>query len=120
MDLHTLSGLEHETSRKLLAEIIAIFIRETGERMAALREAAKQQDLAAIVAESHAIKSSAGTFGALLLQETANRVEMLGRQGKQVEAIALIDSVEEVTQRTVQLYTSHYPGTAGAGTLESA
>jgi len=115
MDLHTLTGLEQETSAELLAEIIAIFTRETGERMTALREAAKQQDLEAIVAESHAIKSSAGTFGALLLHEAANRVEVLGRQGKQVEAIALIDSVEEVTQRTVQLYTSHYPGTAGAG-----
>ena len=93
VDQRTLSDLEKETSHELVTQVIGIFIRETGERMAALLEAGSQQQLEGIVSEAHAIKSSAGTFGAVLLQEIAGRVELLGRQGKLAESIALIDSV---------------------------
>ena len=108
MNQHILSSLEQETSRELVTEIIGIFIRETGERMVALRDAGRQQEQASIVAEAHAIKSSASTFGASRLTEVANRVEVLGRQGKQDEAIALIDSVDDVVQKTLDLYTRQY------------
>ena len=114
MDQRTLSGLEKETSHELVTEIIGIFIGETSERMAALLEAGRNQHLESVVAEAHAIKSSAGTFGALLLQEVAGRVELLGRQGKLAESIALIDSVEEISQKTLRLYRTSYSGTKGA------
>ena len=116
MDQQVLSDLEKETSRELVTEIIGIFIKETGERMAALGEAGRQQDHGSVIAEAHAIKSSAGTFGALLLQDTAGRVEILARQGKQEESIALIDSVEEISQETLDLYTTLYlvPGCSTA------
>jgi HPt (histidine-containing phosphotransfer) domain-containing protein len=114
VDQRTLSDLEKETSHELVTQIIGIFIRETGERMAALLEAGSQQQLEGIVAEAHAIKSSAGTFGAVLLQEIAGRVELLGRQGKLAESIALIDSVEEISKKTQQLYSNLYPGAEGA------
>jgi len=111
MDQRTLSDLEKETSHELVTQIIGIFIEETGERMAALLEAGRNQQLESVVAEAHAIKSSAGTFGAFLLQEVAGRVELLGRQGKLAESIALIDSVEETSQKTLQLYRTLYSGT---------
>jgi HPt (histidine-containing phosphotransfer) domain-containing protein len=114
VDQRTLSDLEKETSHELVTQVIGIFIRETGERMAALLEAGSQQQLEGIVAEAHAIKSSAGTFGAVLLQEIAGRVELLGRQGKLAESIALIDSVEEISNKTQQLYSNLYPGAEGA------
>ena len=108
MDHTVLADLENETSSELLTEIINIFVRETGERLAALREAASQQERESVIAEAHAIKSSAGTFGATLLQEVAGRTEMLGRQGKLEESIASIESVEEVSNETLKLYTAEY------------
>jgi CheY-like chemotaxis protein len=113
MDQRTLSGLEEETSHELVTQIIGIFIKETGEHMAALLQAGNDQQLEAVVAEAHAIKSSASTFGASLLHEIAGRVELLGRQGKLVESIALIDSVEEISKKTLQLYSTLYSNTQG-------
>ncbi len=110
MDQHMLDSLEKETSRELITDIIGIFIKETGEHLEALREAGKNQDQASVVSEAHAIKSSAGTFGAIRLQEMAGRVEMLGRQGETTQAIAMIDSVEDISLRTLEIYTTLYLG----------
>jgi PAS domain S-box-containing protein len=110
MDQRVLADLEKETSRELVTEIIGIFIRETGERMAALSEAGKRPGNDDIAAEAHAIKSSASTFGARLLQDAAGRVEILARQGKRQESIALIGSVEQLTRQTLDLYTNLYFG----------
>ncbi len=108
MDKQTLLRLEKETSRELLIEIIRVFICETGERMAGLNEAGKQRSQSLVTSQAHAIKSSAGTFGANRLQEAAGRVEVLGRQGKLEQAIAAIDLVDDVVQKTFQTYASHY------------
>ena len=116
MDEQALLSLEKETSRELLTEIIGIFIRETTERLKALHEAVEQRATPAIMAEAHAIKSSATTFGANRLQEVAGRVEVLGRQDKQAEAIAAVEAVTDVTHKTLELYTSHFlvtPATPG-------
>ena len=108
MDIGVLVCMEQETSRDLMNEIISIFIRETGEHLAALGKAGEAADTTAIVAEAHAIKSSAGTFGALQLQDVSRTVEVLGRQGNQAEAIAAIEAVEEVAKKTIQLYSSRF------------
>jgi len=108
MDQKALLLLEEETSRELLTEIIGIFIKETNERMKALREAAERRETPAIIAEAHAIKSSASTFGANRLRELSGRVEVLALQNKQAEAIAAVDAVEDVTHRTLKLYGREY------------
>jgi len=117
MDHDVLLGLEKETSSELITEIINIFVSETGERLATLREAGRKQEGETVIAEAHAIKSSAGTFGALLLQEVAGRVELLGRQGKLGESIALIESVEEISNKTLQLYVNQYLDKSGTTPL---
>ncbi len=108
MDKQSLLRLEKEVSRELLIEIIRVFLCETGERMAGLNKAGKQQSQSLVITQAHAIKSSAGTFGANRLQEAASRVEVLGRQGKLEQAFAAIDLVNDVVQKTIQIYTSHY------------
>ncbi len=119
MDKQTLLILEKETSRELLIEIINVFMGETGERMAGLNEAGKQQSQSLVITQAHAIKSSAGTFGANRLQEAASRVEVLGRQGKLEQAIAAIDLVDDVVQKTFQIYTRHYSENAVVPAPES-
>lgn len=108
MDIGVLLSMEQETSRDLVNEIIGIFIRETGEHIAALCKAGEAADTTAIVAEAHAITSSAGTFGALQLQDLSRTVEVLGRQGNQTEAIAAIEAVEEAAEKTIQIYSSSF------------
>jgi PAS domain S-box-containing protein len=109
MDQQVLADLENETSRELVTEIIGIFIKETGERLADLREAGTRQDSPSVIAAAHAVKSSAVTFGALRLQAAAGRVELLGRQGKEEESIALIESVLDISDKTLRLYAERYP-----------
>jgi PAS domain S-box-containing protein len=110
MNQEVLSSLEQETSRDLMTDIIGIFIQEAGEKMLALLGAAERRDLDAIVAEAHAIKSSASTFGAMKLQQAAHRVELLGRQGKLDEALALVGNVESVARETQNIYRKQYVG----------
>lgn len=112
MDHDVLADLEIETSPELLTEIIKIFVSETGERLAALREAGSKQEVESVISEAHAIKSSASTFGASLLEEVAGRAELLGRQGRLEESIALIESIEEISNETIELYSAKYLGKA--------
>ena len=109
MDQQVLADLENETSRELVTEIIGIFIKETGERLDELREAGTRQDPPSVIAAAHAVKSSAGTFGAMRLQAAAGRIELLGRQGKEEESIALIKSVLDISDKTLRLYAERYP-----------
>jgi HPt (histidine-containing phosphotransfer) domain-containing protein len=108
MDQQVLADLENETSRELVTEIIGIFIKETGERLDELREAGTRQDPPSVIAAAHAVKGSAGTFGALRLQAAAGRVELLARQGKEEESIALIESVLDISDKTLRLYAEGY------------
>ena len=108
MDQQVLDDLENETSSELVAEIIGIFIKETGERLDELREAGIRQDHPSVIAAAHAVKSSAGTFGALRLSAAAGRVELLGRQGKEEESIASIESVVDISDKTLRFYAERY------------
>lgn len=115
MNRQMLSGMEKEISREVLAEIIGSFIREVGEHLNALSESGNRQEQAAIIAEAHAIKSSAGTFGASHLHKVAGQVEVLGREGRLAEAIAAIDIVEDIAEKTIQTFTCEYIDATGAG-----
>jgi CheY-like chemotaxis protein len=110
MDIGVLVSMEHEVSREVVEEVVEIFIHETRKHLSALCKAGETADTDALVAEAHAIKSSAGTFGALQLQEVARIVEVLALQGNQDEAIAAIATVEDVAEKTLQLYSSKFPG----------
>ena len=108
MDLQVLADLVGETSAELMTEIMGVFINETGERLDDLCKAGARGDSSSVIAAAHAVKSSAGTFGAMRLYAAAGRVELLGRQGKEEESIALIESVADITDKTLQLYSERY------------
>jgi hypothetical protein len=44
----------------------------------------------------------------LRLQAAAGRVELLARQGKEEESIALIESVLDISDKTLRLYAEGY------------
>ena len=108
MNCHSLATLERETSSELLIEVIGMFVQEAAEHVTALGNACELVDLESIVAEAHAIKSSAGTFGAERLQDIAGRVETLGRQDNCGEAIALFGELAATAECTLNIYAERY------------
>jgi CheY-like chemotaxis protein len=108
MDLAVLKTLERETAPELVQEIIGVFKREITENMVALSKAGELANLDAIVAEAHAIKSIAGTFGALSLQNASSVVESVGLEGDIAESIAAINALAKVAEQTIKLYSSRY------------
>ena len=82
MNSETLQKLGNETSPEMLPEIVSIFIKEMEERINSLPVAVDELDRDELIARAHAIKSSAGTFGALGLEDSARRIEQLGRDDK--------------------------------------
>jgi len=109
MNSETLQKLGNETSHEMLPEIVSIFIKETEERINSLPVAVDELDGDELIARAHAIKSSAGTFGALRLEDSARRIEQLGRDDKLDEARSEIASMLETGRKTLDLYRQHYP-----------
>ena len=109
MNSETLQKLGNETSPEMLAEIVSIFIKEMEERINSLPVAVDELDGDELIARAHAIKSSAGTFGALRLEDNARRIEQLGRDDKIDEARSEIASMLETGRKTLDLYRQHYP-----------
>jgi PAS domain S-box-containing protein len=63
----------------LLKELAGIFLDECPQRMAEIRQAIRQRDLAKLQREAHGLKGSVGTFGAQETFEAALRLESVGR-----------------------------------------
>jgi HPt (histidine-containing phosphotransfer) domain-containing protein len=81
LDERIFAGLEAELSDALLSEVVATFAIEVGERIAAIERAVADRDCRRAGAQGHALKGSAGTFGAVALCCLADAVEGAGRDG---------------------------------------
>jgi HPt (histidine-containing phosphotransfer) domain-containing protein len=65
--LATLRDLQGEGRPDILAELIAIYLRDTPPRLAALHEAVARADAGALRREAHGLKGSSGHIGAVEL-----------------------------------------------------
>ncbi len=74
LDIGILQQLEDDTSAQALIGILAIFYRETRERLDRLG-ADEMLAAAELETEAHTLKSSAGSFGAVALQQLATTLE---------------------------------------------
>lgn len=72
-----LSLLEHQIGREALVAVLGQFVEELAQR----RDKLASGDLAVIRRESHTLKSTAATFGALKLAEAAAETETAARLG---------------------------------------
>jgi PAS domain S-box-containing protein len=104
LDGDVLARMEKETSAELMKQVVGIFIEETQEHLDLLKKAGPDVDPSTLAAEAHAIKSSAGTFGALRLHEVARRVETLAREGRYELAVAATDAIYDIGIETIQHY----------------
>jgi CheY-like chemotaxis protein len=83
----------------LVLEVIELFLQETPDRLAALRDALTRGDQPLILRVAHTLRGSAGHLGAKTLIALCARVEDKARLGKPFNAAFTITSIEEETAR---------------------
>lgn len=108
LDEDVLARMEKETSTEIMKQVVGIFIEETQAHLDLLKNAGSEVESSTLVAEAHAIKSSAGTFGARRLHEAARQVEFLARAGRHELAVAATDAIHDAGIETIQLYTRSF------------
>jgi HPt (histidine-containing phosphotransfer) domain-containing protein len=79
-DEHALPRLERMVGSKVLGEVLDLYFENAPQRLAAIREGAGANDLAAAALALHDLKSSAGMVGALAVQRLAEKMEGLARR----------------------------------------
>lgn len=96
LDLTTLEQLKTDTDANLLSRLITEFMDQTHERLNEIIAASKQHDWKTLQGEAHALKSTAGTFGAKRLQEHARRLECASANEDSATALMLAQAIDKV------------------------
>ena len=86
-----LGGGGHE----LLTKMIAIYLGDAPERLAAIRDGMARADAAAVAAAAHGLKSSSANLGAAALAELCQRLERHCRAGSTAAADGMVAMIEE-------------------------
>ncbi len=101
IDNHILEELAQDVTVEMMPEMINLFITETDKRLKRVVLAGQRKDLVQIALESHAIKSSAATFGAVHLATKISQLETECLQGNMNNCLALVIQVEEISKKTM-------------------
>lgn len=70
-------------------ELIEVYLRDTPANIKSLIQAASKNDIEAIIAPAHSLKSASANVGALQLSELAKEMELGGRKGKLAHPLEL-------------------------------
>ena len=97
IDPDTLALVAAATDRATLARLLAIFIEDTGRRLARLEALAAACDLLRLAREAHALKGSAASMGAAAIAEAAGELEQRAghRGGDWTASVAALRAVAE-------------------------
>jgi len=102
LDISVISNLRALQSRaepNLLSDLIDSFLRDSAERIAAMRGAAASGDAKALTRTAHALKGSSGTVGANRMTALCDVIEELSRASSMEGLPALIDALAEEFER---------------------
>jgi CheY-like chemotaxis protein len=87
-----LATMDHD--RQMLCELAALFLEECPRLLGGVRAAVEAQDAARLERAAHALKSSASTFFAREVLDSAERLEGFGRQATLQDAAARCAQLE--------------------------
>ncbi len=90
-----------ENDVDLIHEMVELFIQDTHEKVAALRNAAESRDAAMLSQVAHSLKSSSAQLGAVSLSHYCKELEMFGKDKEVEEAVKLIPTIEIVYEQVV-------------------
>ncbi len=97
-----LQQLLADTSPSALSRLVVSFEKTTGDRIAGIVAAVAASDKMALGHESHALGSSAGTFGGQRLFAICRAIEAACMEGDLAQAMALADGIEELSEKTLE------------------
>ena len=100
LDATAVAALASDVGHERLVPVMQSFADELARRMPVLEVAVAATDLAAVGRETHSIKGSALTFGALALGAAARRANDASRAGDAGTALAAAREVMELMPRT--------------------
>jgi len=100
LDDATVAALEADVGQERLVPVMRSFADELARRQPMLQSALEAGDVDAVGRETHSIKGSALTFGALLLGAAARRANDASRTGDVSTALAAASEVAELMPRT--------------------
>ncbi len=91
--------LLEDVGEDMLPALVAVFNEESSERILDLQDLTENIDTQRVAQSCHSIKSSAGTYGALLVQKHAEELERMAKAEKkddvQVKLPVLIGSLQD-------------------------
>jgi HPt (histidine-containing phosphotransfer) domain-containing protein len=97
--LHWVGG-----DRRLLGELVGVFVEEAPARLAELRQAVRTQDAATLERVAHTLKGSAGLLGAQSLRTASGMVEERAI-GKRLEGTPdLVAGIERELARVLAFF----------------
>ncbi len=111
LDDRVLAELEENVTAEQVPGMARIFVSEGRRRVLIIQSAGESGDLLTVAGEAHALKGSAGTFGALVLQAEALELERAGKAGKSDLVSARLTSFIEIARTTFDLLEKRF----GAG-----
>ncbi len=92
--------------RKLLLELVDLFLHDRAGLLAELRSAVRRRDAARVQTSAHALKGSVGNFAARGAYEAARKLETLGREGDLAAVGAAYAALEDEVTRLAQALTA--------------
>jgi signal transduction histidine kinase/CheY-like chemotaxis protein/HPt (histidine-containing phosphotransfer) domain-containing protein len=80
-------------------DLIRVYLEDTPKNLSALERAARTNDIDALVAPAHSLKSTSANLGALLLADMAKRIEQGARSGDLGEPVLMVAQLQNEYQR---------------------
>jgi CheY-like chemotaxis protein len=81
-------------SHRVVREVIDVFLADSGPRLAAIRQAAADNDAAGLANAAHALKGSVGLFSRGRTFEAARHIETTARAGDLPDALEAVGRLE--------------------------
>jgi HPt (histidine-containing phosphotransfer) domain-containing protein len=103
LDESVLDTLEQHIGAEVLPRMGEAFVGEARRRLATIEAALASADHAAIAASAHALKGSAGTFGARALEAEALALELAAKAGHADVLEARVDALVAVAGESIAL-----------------
>jgi len=102
LDEKVLTELGNDVGIELLPTMLSAFVDELKRRLPRLEQAVSDGDMVAAAGEAHALKGSAGTFGASALYAEALEMEQAAREQQSNLVIARLPGLVSVVGDTVE------------------
>ena len=94
----SLVALEAAGEPGFLRELVAEFLAQAPQRMAALSDASTRADAPALEREAHGFKGSCGSLGATAMADCCERLETMGRDGSCATAADVLRTLDREWQ----------------------